>query len=370
MTMELIDKFKALGLKSKKMADNLTNEEITKTALIMPFIQLLGYDIFDPQEVVPEFQAQAGVKKDQRVDYALCKDGNPIVLIEAKAYGASLDKDQLDQLKRYFPFVKTARVGILTDGNRYRFFTDLEVDNVMDDSPYFEVSLDNINDDDLDKILLLAKDKYNDESTIKIAEQLKFTKQFKLILSKQYEQPEEDFVRFFAKKVWNGQINQNVKDKLTPLLKESFRQWTEEKINARLRKAIEGEEKQQQEEVAEATPEPANNNPEANDSDKLGLNIIKAILADVCDVSRIYLRPSKTYCAVLLDDNNRKTLVRFYFQNPEKLKIDLYGFMRVEPPFQISTVEDIYNYKEKIIEIFQRIEAGDTGLNQQSENKQ
>lgn len=214
MTMELIDKFKALGLKSKKMADNLTNEEITKTALIMPFIQLLGYDIFDPQEVVPEFQAQAGVKKDQRVDYALCKDGNPIVLIEAKAYGASLDKDQLDQLKRYFPFVKTARVGILTDGNRYRFFTDLEVDNVMDDSPYFEVSLDNINDDDLDKILLLAKDKYNDESTIKIAEQLKFTKQFKLILSKQYEQPEEDFVRFFAKKVWNGQINQNVKEAL------------------------------------------------------------------------------------------------------------------------------------------------------------
>ncbi|MFR1027708.1 MAG: hypothetical protein ACLSE8_15530 [Parasutterella sp.] len=100
---------------------------------------------------------------------------------------------------------------------------------MMDDSPYFEVSLDNINDDDLDKILLLAKDKYNDESTIKIAEQLKFTKQFKLILSKQYEQPEEDFVRFFAKKVWNGQINQNVKDKLTPLLKESFRQWTEGK---------------------------------------------------------------------------------------------------------------------------------------------
>lgn len=68
--MELIDKFKALGMKSKKMAENLTNEEITKTALIMPFIQLLGYDVFDPSEVVPEFQAQAGVKKDQRVDYA------------------------------------------------------------------------------------------------------------------------------------------------------------------------------------------------------------------------------------------------------------------------------------------------------------
>lgn len=359
--MELLDKFKLLGQKAVKSGPNLTNEEITKTALIMPFIQLLGYDVFDPSEVIPEFQAQAGVKKDQRVDYALCKDGNPIILIEAKAYGAPLDKDQIDQLKRYFPFVKTARVGILTDGNRYRFFTDLESENVMDDSPYLEISLDSIDDDSLSKLLLLAKDKYNDDNTIRQAEKLKFTKQFKLILSKQFEQPEEDFVLFFAKKVWNGRITENVKDKLTPLLKESFKQWSEERINERLRKAIEGAESEKEE---PAVQEPVNTEPTVSQLDIAGLNIVKAILSEVCDVSRINLRPSKSYCACLLDDNNRKTIVRFYFQNPEKLKIDLYGFMRVEPPFPIDSVESIYNYKDKIVEIFKRLEAGDTGLSQ------
>ena len=364
--MELIDKFKLLGQKAVKSGPSLINEEITKTALIMPFIQLLGYDVFDPSEVIPEFQAQAGVKKDQRVDYALCKDGNPVILIEAKAYGAPLDKDQLDQLKRYFPFVKTARVGILTDGNRYRFFTDLEADNVMDDSPYLEISLDNLDEDTLDKLLLLAKDKYNDENTIRQAEQLKFTKQFKLILSKQLEQPEEDFVLFFFFFVWNGKITQNVKDKLTPLLKESFRQWTEERVNARLRKAIENEESKVKE-TEPVAPAEESNEPAANELDIMGLNIVKAILSDVCDVGRLSLRPSKSYCALLLDDNNRKTIVRFYFKNPERLKLDLYGFLRVEPPFPIESVENLYNYKDQIIEIFQKIEAGDTGLGQKEE---
>ncbi len=359
--MELIDKFKLLGQKAAKSGPSLINEEITKTALIMPFIQLLGYDIFDPSEVIPEFQAQAGVKKDQRVDYALCKDGNPVILIEAKAFGSSLDKDQLDQLKRYFPFVKTARVGILTDGNRYRFFTDLEAENVMDDSPYLEISLDNIDEDSLSKLLLLAKDRYNDDNTVKQAEQLKFTKQFKIILSNQFEQPEEDFMLFFAKKVWNGKITQNVKDKLTPLLKESFRQWTEERINDRLRKAIEGEEKITQ---SEGLPQEDKKQlePAANELDIMGLNIVKAILSEVCDVGRLSLRPSKSYCALLLDDNNRKTIVRFYFKNAERLKMDLYGFMRVEPPFVIESVDSIYNYRNQIIEIFERLENGDTGI--------
>lgn len=359
--MELADKFKMLGQKAVKIAPSLTNEEITKTALVMPFIQLLGYDVFDPTEVIPEFQAQAGVKKDQRVDYALCKEGNPVILIEAKSYGASLDKEQLDQLKRYFPFVKTARVGILTDGNRYRFFTDLENENVMDDSPYLELSLDSANEEEISKLLLLAKDKYDDETTIKQAEQLKFTKQFKLILTKQFEQPEEDFVRFFAKKVWTGQITQNVKDKLTPLLKESFRQWTEDRINARLRKAIEGEEKNREEEEIEPQEE-TQSEAAINDNELLGLSIVKAILTEYCDISRLCLRAGKTYTALLLDDNNRKTIVRFYFKSPDNLKLDLYGFMRVEPPFKINSVEDIYNYKDKIIEIFQRIEQGDTGI--------
>lgn len=153
---------------------------------------------------------------------------------------------------------------------------------------------------------------------------------------------------------------------MTPLLKESFRQWTEERVNARLRKAIENEESKDKEAQPEI-PTEENNEPTANELDIMGLNIVKAILSEVCDVGRLNLRPSKSYCALLLDDNNRKTIVRFYFKNPDRLKLDLYGFLRVEPPFAIESVENLYDYKDQIIEIFQKIEVGDTGLGQKDE---
>lgn len=110
--MDFKDDLAALGERSRRLASNLTTEEATKTALILPFIQLLGFDVFNPLEVIPEFQAEAGVKKDQRVDYALAKNGSAIILIEAKAYGEKLEEVHADQLKRYFPFVKTAQIGI------------------------------------------------------------------------------------------------------------------------------------------------------------------------------------------------------------------------------------------------------------------
>lgn len=150
--MEFIDEVKVLGSRSRDLAEKLTTEEATKTALILPFIRLLGYDIFNPAEVVPEFQAEAGVKKDQRVDYALLKDDHPIILIEAKAYSEPLCEAHADQLKRYFPFVKTAKIGILTNGHQYKFYTDLEVDNVMDNSPYMEFDVENPSIDLLPKL--------------------------------------------------------------------------------------------------------------------------------------------------------------------------------------------------------------------------
>ena len=110
--MEFLDEIKVLGSRSQNLGPQLKTEEATKTSLVLPFIQLLGYNIFDPTEVIPEFQAEAGVKKDQRVDYALLKDGHAIILIECKAYGEELSDEHADQLKRYFPFVHSAKIGI------------------------------------------------------------------------------------------------------------------------------------------------------------------------------------------------------------------------------------------------------------------
>ena len=96
-------------------------EEATRTSFVLPFIQMLGYDIFDPTEVVPEFTADVGIKKREKVDFALIKDGEPIVLIEIKPTGTNLGEEHISQLLRYFG-VTNARFSILTDGLTYLFF--------------------------------------------------------------------------------------------------------------------------------------------------------------------------------------------------------------------------------------------------------
>ena len=356
--MDFIDEIKILGGRSKNLASNLLTEEATKTSLILPFIQLLGFDIFNPTEVVPEYQAEAGVKKDQRVDYALQKNNKPIILIEAKSYSTELGPEHEDQLRRYFPFVKSASIGILTNGHKYKFFTDLEARNMMDEKPYMEFDIENPSLDLIPKIQELRKDRFDDEKAVRIAEQLKYTGQFKQLLAKQLDAPDEDFVRFFASQVWSGKINQSAKDKLTPLLKDAFKQFIEDRIAARLKKAAEDEEAEKKP-ITDAETPTAESSVVADDSDdgvvttddeKLGYSIIQAVSAAVIDPSRIFIRDNKSYCAILLDNSRKKTIVRLYFKK-DSLKVDFQGVKKDDPMVELEKVADLYSYSDDIVSI-------------------
>ena len=139
--MDFIDHIRNLSQRAQKLRETLQTEEATKNALVLPFLTALGYDVFDPTEVVPEFTADIGSKKGEKVDYAIIKDNQPIILIECKKAGTNLDNEHASQLFRYFTAVLPARIGILTDGIIYRFFTDLEQPNVMDTKPFFGIGL-------------------------------------------------------------------------------------------------------------------------------------------------------------------------------------------------------------------------------------
>ena len=125
---------------ANRLKHSIETEEATKTAFVLPFIQMLGYDFFDPSEVVPEFTADVGTKRGEKVDFALIHDDAPAVLIECKKVGNKLDVDEMSQLLRYFT-ATTVRLGILTDGIHYRFFCDLDQPNVMDPRPFFEFNM-------------------------------------------------------------------------------------------------------------------------------------------------------------------------------------------------------------------------------------
>ncbi len=78
--MDFIDRIRDLSTRIPKQLEHIQTEEATKNALIMPFISALGYNVFDPTEVVPEFTADVGIKKGEKVDYAIHLDGKPIML--------------------------------------------------------------------------------------------------------------------------------------------------------------------------------------------------------------------------------------------------------------------------------------------------
>ena len=120
--MDLIDQLEALAERARQTSASLTNEEATKMALIAPFIQSLGYDIFNPTEVKPEFSADLpGVKQGERVDYAVLENGIPKILIEAKPFNTDLKSSEKGHLSRYFQATH-ARIGILTNGQKFLFF--------------------------------------------------------------------------------------------------------------------------------------------------------------------------------------------------------------------------------------------------------
>lgn len=171
--MEFEDKLATLAAKVEQQKNAIQTEEATKTAFIMPFIQaVLGYDVFDPTEVVPEFTADVGTKKGEKVDYAICKDGQVQILIECKKLGDNLNINHAAQLYRYFS-VTSARIAILTNGQVYKFFTDLDAPNKMDEKPFLVLDLLDIDDHAVPELKKLTKPAFDVESIINAAGELK-----------------------------------------------------------------------------------------------------------------------------------------------------------------------------------------------------
>lgn len=156
VTMDLVDKLGAIAAKVEKQRNTISTEEATKTSFIMPFLKELGYDVFDATEVIPEFTADVGIKKGEKVDYAIALDNKIVMLVECKMLGSKLDANVESQLHRYFHATE-ARIGILTDGLVYKFYTDLEELNKMDNKPFLEFALNQLDDSIIQEIKKFSK---------------------------------------------------------------------------------------------------------------------------------------------------------------------------------------------------------------------
>jgi predicted type IV restriction endonuclease len=351
--MDLIDNLRTLAAKIAKFKSDglLRTEEGTKNALVMPFINALGYNVFDPTEVTPELIADVGTKKGEKVDYAILKDGKPIILFECKIFGTNLNDVHASQLYRYFT-VTTARFGVVTDGAVYRFYTDLDTPNIMDKDPFFIFDLSDIRESQVEELKKFSKSHYDAAGIISAASQLKYKNLLKLYLSQQTTQPSETFIKLLMSesKAYGGRFTQQMIDQFAPIVRESLRLFINEQVEHRLKAALARETEAAAVPEAEAvTPEPseASSAIVTTQEEIEAYFIVKSILRDKIDPKRIAMRDAQSYCSILLDDNNRKPLCRLRFNGATRY-IGLFNDQRAEEKVALTALDDLYKYSERL----------------------
>lgn len=349
--MDFQDEIKQLATRVEKMLPQIQTEEATKNALIMPFIQMLGYDVFNPLEVCPEFTADLGIKKGEKVDYAIFLNSKPIILIECKHHLEKLDPHN-SQLFRYF-HVSSAKFGLLTNGKQYRFYTDINEPNKMDEKPFFEFDITQAKEAEIEELKKFHRSYYNEEEIFNVATDLKYSREIKAILNQEYKSPSQAFVKHFIVQVYDGKATQKVLEQFTGIVKKTLSLWMSDMINERLKTALsknESEENEAMEELTKASALSKSDEQEVmtTEEEKEGFLIIKSILRQKLPAEMIAYRDAKTYFAVLFEDNNRKPLCRLWFNSKNK-QIGLFDAEKNETKHLIETLDNIYEYSEQLL---------------------
>lgn len=231
-----------LEMLNKVVSDNkdlIKNEESTKQFLILPLIRGLGYDIYSPQEVTPEFTADFH-KKNEKVDYAISINGVPKIFLEAKTINTKISKSA-PQLSRYFSTFPSVRLGVLTNGIEYHFFTDLNDANIMDSKPFFIFNIRNYNDEDFNNLVQFSKNLYDYESIKTMADSLIYFQSFKTVIKDIIENPNDNFIKFVIKERFNFKVTQQFINTARPLVQKCIQEALTEIISEKFETHIQNQ---------------------------------------------------------------------------------------------------------------------------------
>ena len=346
--------------KNKSRIENIKNigtEAATKSALIEPLIRALGYDTSDIDEVCPEYTADFGTKKGEKIDYAILKDGIPIMLIECKIASEELKEKHEGQLHRYFTSIASnkvsCKIAVLTNGIKYRFFSDFDKPNILDKRPFFEIDIGNATQEHITVLKKFSKSDFNLTELMSEGKNMLMMRNITSILRAEMENPTEEFVKTICSKCYDRNLTPKVINEYTPLIKKSFHQMIAERVASDLTAAIEQTRKKPEMIEPEQPMEVSSESIVPTEEEIIGFNIVRAICIPLVPAERIFIRKQPTYCSVLLDDNNRKTILRMYFNRNKKFIATLDADKK-EIKMQIDLVPEISLAKEQIREVVKR----------------
>lgn len=365
--MDFKDTIQQIVEKIAKQKDSIATEEATKTSFVMLVIAALGYDVFNPFEVVPEMDCDLVKRKGEKIDYAIMKDENPILLIECKHCKQNLNLHDT-QLQRYFVASK-ARFGVLTNGIEYRFYTDLEKVNIMDEKPFLVVNMLDLSDNDIEQLKKFHKSYYNEQDILSTAQELQITIQVKEMLNRNFQMPDDEFTRYFVRNLNDGKYTAKLVDQYRPIVKKSIASVINDIISDRLNVAMKNENKEEKQMPQEV--ENGNQQSDEINEEKLpdgvvfqdrekgivttqeeidAYNIVRSILRQYVDVSRIQYNDYKTYFSVNIDGSTWWWICRIYIGKRSKkicLPKDNY---KTNEWIDIETIDDIFNYADGLKE--------------------
>ena len=352
--MELKNSLSQLASRASQLKDKLMTEEATKNALIMPFLQALGYDVFNPLEVVPEMDCDINKKKGEKIDYAIIKDGEPIIVIECKHWQQDLDIHKA-QLSRYFVATK-AKFGILTNGIEYRVYTDLVNPNLMDEIPFLVFDIEHLRDSQIESIKKFSKEDFDIEKIMGSANELKYMTELKKLVKDIIENPTPDFVKSLAKNIYSGKFTENVLTQFSELVRKAAASYINDRIAERLNIAVKTAEEDQKQTDTQKVEIPGSKKQEivTTQEEQEAYYTIKAILRAKVAGERVFMRDAMSYCAIILDDNNRKNICRLYFNNENNLRIEFVDADGNSERIHIDSIDEIYNYSDRLLSIVER----------------
>lgn len=338
--MDFKQQLKKLAEKIEVDKAFIVNEEGTKTAFVMPFLQILGFNVFDHNDVAAEFVADVPMKKGEKVDYALKKGGKPIILVECKKCVERLDKHGI-QLSRYFTF-SDARFGMLTNGIKYWFFTDIDKSNVMDGHPFFQFDITDHTEVEAQFVQSFSKEIFDLKLIQSAVSEMVYSREIRTLLHNELKNSSRDFIKYVADKTFlekqRGRVTDKVMTVYAELLRKNIPIIIDELIAERLLPKT-----PQSPDEDEFTSKIVTTEEELE-----AFFIVKAICRQKIDANRIAFRDAQAYFAIMIDNNRLKTICRIYL-NASKKYFALMGVDKKEIKYEISSIDDIFGFSDQLL---------------------
>lgn len=332
-----------LGARIESQKEGLKPDEAqTKLWFINPWIELLGYKISEMSDVVPEFQASSSGGTNHRVDYMIRKDGSEIFIIECKKFNEKVAKHGY-QLSNYFNHLHKIKLGILTNGITYYFYSDVENNNVMDSEPFFEFNITDFNDEQAEILEMFSKSKFDEKAILEKARKLTYIKDIKKVLYTELTSPSKDFIKYIAEKAYlekrRGSITEKVRIMFAELVNISLPVVINQLISNRIIKVGA---------VAEAEETESEGNIVTTQEEIDAYLIIKAIIRKNIAADRILYKDHQNYFSVRIDGRSHNTICRLYL-NSKRKQIRIYDSSRAEQIYEIAHIDQIYDHSEKLL---------------------